>query len=175
MPTLRSSRFLRAPEKAEAIAAAPPQRHDDEADEGRRHAQVLGRLLHRFDEDLADQRHQHRDAGQRGQRQAGGQGGERDQQLGQVAQRGIQQPAGRVAGLGCDRFGGMAQQCGQWHDGQHRQHEQQRMRLGLQPGGGKHRGHEDQQPQQRVAAQFVEQGVLGCPGGGRLGDRANSD
>ena len=41
MPTLRSSRFLRAPENADAIsAAAPDERHHDEADERRRHAEL---------------------------------------------------------------------------------------------------------------------------------------
>ena len=41
------------------------QRHDDEPHERRRHPQRLRRLLHRLDKNLAHQRHQHRDAGQR--------------------------------------------------------------------------------------------------------------
>ena len=57
------------------LGRAADQRDDDEADEDRRHAEVLGRHLHRLDEDLAHQRHQHGDAGQRAQRQAHRPGG----------------------------------------------------------------------------------------------------
>ena len=70
MPTLRSSRFLRAPENADAISAAAADKcHDDEPHERLRHAERHRGLLHRFDEDLADQRHEHGDAGERGERQ----------------------------------------------------------------------------------------------------------
>ena len=55
---------------------------------------------------------------------------ERDDQLGQVAERRVEQAADGVAGLGRDRFGGVAEQRGQRHDRQHRQDEQQRVRFG---------------------------------------------
>ena len=45
------------------------QCHDDETHESRRHAERLRCLLHRLDENLANQRHQHRDARQCGQGQ----------------------------------------------------------------------------------------------------------
>ena len=80
----------------------------------------------------------------------GAQGGERDDQFRQVAQRGVEQAADRIAGLGRHRFGGVAQQRRQRHDGQHRQHEEQRVRVGLECLGDEHHGHEDQQPQQRI-------------------------
>ena len=60
----------------------------------------------------------------------GAQGGERDHQLGQVAERGVQQAADRVARLGRHGLGGVAQQRRQRHDGQDRQHEEQRVRVG---------------------------------------------
>ena len=62
----------------------------------------------------------------------GAQGGERDDQLGQVAERRVEQPADRVAGLRGHRLGGVAQQGGERHDGQDRQHEEQCVRLGLE-------------------------------------------
>ena len=89
----------------------------------------------------------------------GAQRGERDDQLGQVAQRGVEQPADRVARLGRHRLGGVAQQRGQRHDGEHGQHEQQRVRLGPELRGGEHHRHEGQQPEQRVVADFLEERV----------------
>ena len=62
----------------------------------------------------------------------GAQRGERDDQFGQVSQRGVEQAADRIAGLGRHGFGGMTQQRGQRHDGQHGQHEEQRVRFGLE-------------------------------------------
>ena len=90
---------------------------------------------------------------------AGAQGGERDDQFGQVPQRGVEQPTRRVAGLGRDGLGGVTQQCGQWHDGEHGQHEQQRVRFGLELRGCKHHRHKCQQPEQRVVTDFLEQRV----------------
>ena len=62
----------------------------------------------------------------------GAQGGERDDQFGQVSQRGVEQATDRIAGLGRHGFGGVTQQRGQRHDGQDRQHEEQRVRFGLE-------------------------------------------
>ena len=61
------------------------------------------------------------------------QGRERDDQLGQVPQRGVEQPPHRIAGLGGHRLGGVAQQPRQGHDGQHGQDEQQHARFGPEP------------------------------------------
>ena len=88
---------------------------------------------------------------------------ERDDQLRQVAQRGVQQPADRVAGLGGHRFGRVAEQRGQRHDRQHRQHEQQRVRVVRECSRREHRRHEDQQPQQLVVPNLCEeQSHLDC-------------
>ena len=87
----------------------------------------------------------------------GAQGGQRDDQFGQVSQRGVKQAADRIARLGRDGFCGMTEQCGQRHDGQNGQHEEQRVRLGLELRGGEHDGHERQQPQQRIVTNFFKQ------------------
>ena len=87
----------------------------------------------------------------------GAQGGERDDQFRQVSQRGIEQPADRIARLGRHRFGGMTQQRRQWHDGQNGQHEEQRVRFWFEFVRREHQGHERQQPQQRIVADFFEQ------------------
>ena len=47
---------------------------------------------------------------------------------------------------------------GQRHDGQHRQDEEQRVRVVCELLGREHHRHEDQQPQQLVVPDFVEQG-----------------
>ena len=57
---------------------------------------------------------------------------ERDDQFRQVSQRGVEQPADRVARLGGHGFGGVTQQRRQRHDRQHGQHEMQRVRFGLE-------------------------------------------
>ena len=59
----------------------------------------------------------------------GAQGGQRDDQFRQVSERGVQQAADRIAGLGGHGHGGEAQQHGQRHDGQDGQHEEQRVRV----------------------------------------------
>ena len=86
----------------------------------------------------------------------GAQGGERDDQFGQVSQRGVEQAADRIARLGRHGFGGVTQQRRQRHDGQDGQHEEQRVRFGLELRGSEHHGHEDQQPEQRVVTDFLE-------------------
>ena len=78
----------------------------------------------RVGDDRAGDRRLHQHVLARAQR------GQRDDQLGQVSERRIEQPADRIAGLRRDGFGRMAEQCRQRHDRQHRQHEQQRVRLG---------------------------------------------
>jgi hypothetical protein len=42
----------------------------------------------------------------------GAQGGQRDDQLSEISQRGVQEPTGRVARLGRNGFSGVTQQCG---------------------------------------------------------------
>ena len=91
----------------------------------------------------------------------GAQRGQRDDQFGQVSQRGVEQAADRIARLGRHGFGGVTQQRGQRHDGQHGQHEKQRVRFGLELLGGEHHGHEGQQPEQRIVTDFFKQGVHG--------------
>ena len=61
----------------------------------------------------------------------GAQRGERDDQFGQVAERGVEQATDRIARLGRHGFGGMTQQRRQRHDGQDGQHKEQRVRFGL--------------------------------------------
>ena len=53
--------------------------------------------------------------------------GERNRQFGQVSKRRVEQTADGVAGLRRHRFGGVTQQRGERHDGEHRQDEQQRV------------------------------------------------
>jgi hypothetical protein len=48
---------------------------------------------------------------------------DRDHELGEIAERRVQQSADGVAGSRGDRFGGMAQERGQRHRREHRQHE----------------------------------------------------
>ena len=92
---------------------------------------------------------------------AGAQGRERNDQLGQIAQRGIEQATDRIARLGRHGFGGVTEQGGQRHDGQDGQHEEQRVRVVPEGFGREHHGHEDQQPEQSVVPNFCEQKVHG--------------
>ena len=89
----------------------------------------------------------------------GTQGGDRDDQFGQVSQRGVEQPTDRIARFGRHGFGGVTQQHRQGQNGQYGQHEQQRVRFGLQLRGCKQHGHEYQQPEQRIVTDFFEEGV----------------
>ena len=66
---------------------------------------------------------------------AGAQRRERDDELGQVAERRVEQAADRVAGLRRDRLGRVAEQRRERHDGQHREHEQQGVRSVARPSG----------------------------------------
>ena len=76
----------------------------------------------------------------------GAQGGQCDDQLGQISQSGVEQPAGGVTRLGRNGFGRMAEQPGQRHDGKHRQDKERRVGFGSELRGGKHHRHSDQQP-----------------------------
>jgi hypothetical protein len=89
----------------------------------------------------------------------GVQGGERDDQFGQVSQRGVEQAADRIARLGRHGFGGVTQQRRQRHDGEDGKHEQQRMRFRLERLPHEYRRHEYQQPEQRVVTDFFQQEV----------------
>ena len=93
----------------------------------------------------------------------GAHGGERDDQFGQVPQRGVEQAADRIAGFGGHGFGGMTQEGSQRDDGQDREQEEQRVRCGLELLGGEHDGNKRQQPEQRVVTDFCEQKVHGQP------------
>ena len=55
---------------------------------------------------------------------------QRDDQFGQVSQRGVEQAADRIARLGRHGFGGMTQEGSQRDDGQDREQEEQRVRCG---------------------------------------------
>ena len=87
----------------------------------------------------------------------GAEGGECDHQLGQVAERRVQQAPDRVARLRGHGLGGVAQQGRQGHDGQDGQHEEQRVGVGRELLPGEDRRHEDQQPQQRIVADLLQQ------------------
>ncbi len=90
---------------------------------------------------------------------AGAQCRDGDDQLCEVAEGGIQEPADGVAGLGGDGLSGVAEQGRQRHDGQHRQYEQQRVGMRHDCLRHEHGGHEDQHPKQRGLADFLEQGL----------------
>jgi hypothetical protein len=84
---------------------------------------------------------------------------ERNDKFGQVSERGVERAADRVARPGRHGFGGVAQQRRQRHDGQQGHHEQHRVGPGLNLLGDENGGHQDEQPQKRLAADFREQGV----------------
>src|SRR5262245_16108861 len=73
---------------------------------------------------------------------SGAQGRERDDQFGQVAQRGVQQTAHRIARLGRYGFRGVTQQRRERHDGQDGKHEQQRVLFLPELRRREHHGHE---------------------------------
>ena len=66
----------------------------------------------------------------------GGERRQRDHQLGQVAERRVEQAADDVAGRRGDRLGRPAEQRRERHDGEDREHEQQDVRVGRAPLGG---------------------------------------
>ena len=84
---------------------------------------------------------------------------QRDDQLGQIAKRGVEQAADRVAGFCRDGFRGVAQQRGQRHDGQDGKDKQQRVRFGLECLGGKQNRHQREQPEQPIVANVSEQRI----------------
>ena len=49
--------------------------------------------------------------------------GHGDDQLGEVAERRVEQAADRIARLDGDGLGGVAEKCCQRHDGKHREHK----------------------------------------------------
>ena len=72
-----------------------------------------------------------------------------------LPKRGVEQTADGIARLGRHRLGGMTEQRRQRHDRQDRQHET----AACAPRAssvcrGEHRGHEDQQPEQRIVTDF---------------------
>ena len=62
-PTVMTISLAGAGEGRGHLGGGPYQRHDDETHEGIGHAHGHRSFLHRRHEDLADQRHQHRDGG----------------------------------------------------------------------------------------------------------------
>ena len=89
----------------------------------------------------------------------GAQCGQRDDQFGQITQRGVEQTTDRIARLGRHGFGGVAQQRGQRHDSQDGQHKKKRVRFGLDLVSSEHHGHEGQQPEQGIVTDFLKQEV----------------
>ena len=87
--------------------------------------------------------------------------GHGDDQFGEIAKRGIEEPADGVAGSFGHRFGGMAEQRGKRHDGHDRHCKQQRVCIGGDPLDRDHRRHENQQPEQGVLPDFLQQKVHG--------------
>ncbi|MNC86894.1 hypothetical protein D3C83_25810 [compost metagenome] len=84
---------------------------------------------------------------------AGAQCGECDHQFSQVAECRIEQAADRIPGSRRNGLGGLTEQRCQRNDRQHRQHEQEGMGIGTDGMRQQHRGHEDEQPERRVAAE----------------------
>ena len=68
---------------------------------------------------------------------------------------------GRALRYNRQRSGRAAQQCRQRDDRQNRQHEQQCVCFGSRRAGYEQHGHEDEQPKQPVARDFVEQWTHG--------------
>ena len=165
METLRSRRFFRAAEKADARssqerAARPaaaaarvevlhpvlqtPQQErrtqqeegvgDDGAGDGRLHEHVLPRSQRR----------------------------ERDDQLREVAERRVEQPAHGVARPGGHGLGGVGEQRRQRDDGEDREREEQRVGFRSDPLAGENDGDEEQQPQDGVATELLEEAVHGA-------------
>ncbi len=91
----------------------------------------------------------------------GAQGSDRDDQLGEVAQRGVEQAPHGVARLGCHGFRGVTEQSRQRHDGQNRQREEQRVRFGLELRGDEYRGDEGDQPEQRIVKDLLKEQLHG--------------
>ena len=91
----------------------------------------------------------------------GAQGGERNDQFRQIAQRGIEQATDRIPRLGRHGFGGVTEQGGERHDGQDGQYEEKRVRVVPEVLGREDHGHEDQQPEQLVVLNFFEQWLHG--------------
>ena len=103
-------------------------------------------------------------AGDRGFHQhvlTGPQRRQRDDQLGQISKRGVEQAADRVACFRRDGFRGVAEQRGQRHDGQNGKDKQQRVRFGLECLGGQQDRHQREQPKEPVVADVPEQRVDG--------------
>ncbi len=90
---------------------------------------------------------------------SGAQRGERDQKLGHVSQGGVEEAADRAAGAGRDGLGGAAEQRRQWHDRQHGENEEERVRFGLEELDDEQNRHESQQPEQRIVSDLAEQGL----------------
>jgi hypothetical protein len=81
-----------------------------EQEGGAQHEQCVG-------DDCARDRRLHQHVLARVQR------GHGDDQLGEVAERCVEQAADRIAGLGGDRLGGVAEKCRQRHNGKDREYE----------------------------------------------------
>ncbi len=80
-----------------------------------------------------------------------------DNQLGQISQCCVEQPADCIAGLFSDGFGCVTEQGGEGHDRQHSKHEQQRVRSRRHLFDDQNDRYERQHPQQRVLADLLEQ------------------
>ena len=85
------------------------------------------------------------------------QGGNGDDQFGEVSQRRVEQPAHGIAGSGRNLLGGEAQYHGEWNNGQNRQQEDQRLQLGQQVLAHQDDRHENEKPEKAILAQGRQQ------------------
>ena len=83
--------------------------------------------------------------------------GERDDELGQVAERRVQQSTNRVAGRRRHRFGGVTEQRCEWNDCEYGQHEEQRVGIRRGPLRKEHDRNENEQPQKPIVLEFLQQ------------------
>ena len=91
--------------------------------------------------------------------------GQRNDELGQIAEGGVEQAADAVARFGRHGFGGVAEQRSQRNDGQDGQQKQQRVRVVPELLDHKQDGHKGEQPQQRIVTDLFEQGIHRIPRG----------
>ena len=89
----------------------------------------------------------------------GVQRGERDDKFSQISERSVELATDRITRFGRDEFGGVTQESGQRDDGQDGQHKKQRVCFWLL--SGEQHGHKGQQPEQRIVANLLKQGIHG--------------
>jgi hypothetical protein len=98
---------------------------------------------------------------------AGPQRRDGDDELSHVAEGRVEKAADRVARPRRDVLGRLAEQARERHDGQDRQHEEQRVRLRLRVLGHDRDRHEDEEPVEAIAAKVLDDRVHAIPPGSR--------